>query len=179
MRISGGEYRGRQITAPKGTDVRPASDKVRQAVFNSLLSRLDLEDIQVLDGFCGTGSYGLEALSRGAGFCTFIDKSRKSIEVCKDNIRALELETSAQVMCADVTRIFPKDPTITPADLVFLDPPYRRNLLLPALQHLRTSPWTHEKTLYVLECEKDLILDFGEPKIYGDVQIVFLGNIND
>lgn len=174
MRISGGEYRGRQIAAPKGQDVRPASDKVRQAVFNSLLSRMDLDGAHILDGFCGTGSYGLEALSRGAEFCTFIDNSRKSIDVCKDNIRTLELENAAQVMCADVTRILPKDPTQKPADLVFLDPPYRRNLLMPSLQHLRTSPWTHEKTLYVLECEKDLILDFGEPKIYGDVQIIFL-----
>ncbi len=165
--------RGRQINAPKGQDVRPASDKVRQAVFNSLLSRIDLENTHILDGFCGTGSYGLEALSRGAGFCTFIDKSRKSIDICKDNIRTLELETAAQVMCADVTRILPKDPHQTPADLVFLDPPYRRNLLMPALHHIRTSPWTHEKTLYVLECEKDLILDFGTSKIYGDVQIVF------
>ena len=170
MRISGGQFRGRQIAAPKGLDVRPATDKVRQAVFNSLLSRIDIEDVRVLDGFCGSGSYGLEALSRGAGHCTFIDKNKKSIEACRQNIQTLELEDNTDLLFQDILKL--KDAS-EPVELLFLDPPYRQELLLPALDHLKKTNWVSGNTLCVLESEKELDLEFGESKIYGDVKITY------
>lgn len=171
MRISGGEFRGRILTAPKGQDVRPASDKVRQAVFNSLLSRIDLEDANVLDGFCGTGSYGLEALSRGAKFCTFIDKDTS---YCRKNVAALNVEAQSNIIQKDLLKLSEKPEDIPAANLLFLDPPYRKTLLLSSLEILKDTGWLCDNSLCVLECEKELPLSMGEEKIYGDVKITYV-----
>ncbi len=173
MRITGGAYRGRNLTAPKGMDVRPASDKVRLAVFNSLLSKIDLEGAQILDGFCGTGSYGLEALSRGAAAATFIDLNRKSLEACTQNVAALDLNSRTKIIASDVLKLKQKPEDIPAADLCFLDPPYRKGLLQPALNHLIDMNWLAPDALCVLECERDLDIPFGNAKIYGDVKVIF------
>lgn len=173
MRITGGQLRGRLLEVPKGRDVRPATDKVRQAVFNSLYSIMDLEGVDVLDGFCGTGSYGLEALSRGAAHSTFIDRDRKSLQICQQNIRQFKLETVSDVLTADMVSLSVKPLQKKAADLIFLDPPYRQDLLLPALLRLSQTGWWEPEGWGVLECEKDLNVPFGKSKIYGDVQIIF------
>ena len=91
MRIVSGQYSGRKLEVPKGRDIRPTSDKVRGAVFNALRSRGAVEDEKVLDAFCGSGALGLEALSQGASSCTFVDKSRHSLELAQRNAKALGL----------------------------------------------------------------------------------------
>ncbi|MCB9963958.1 MAG: 16S rRNA (guanine(966)-N(2))-methyltransferase RsmD [Rhodospirillales bacterium] len=174
MRLTGGTFRGRTLETPKGQDIRPATDKVRQAVFNALFSRLDLEGATILDGFCGTGSYGLEALSRGGAFCTFVDKNRQSLALCRHNIEALGVTDRTQVVSADMLRVLPPSDRAAPVDLLFLDPPYRQGLLLPALAHLQKTGWISEATCCVLECEKDLQVPGGESRFYGEVQIVFM-----
>jgi 16S rRNA (guanine966-N2)-methyltransferase len=171
MRISGGEFRGRILTAPKGQDVRPASDKVRQAVFNSLLSRIDLRGANILDGFCGTGSYGLEALSRGAKFCTFIDKD---VSFCRKNVTALDVENQSKILQKDLLKLSEKPEEIPAANLLFLDPPYRKSLLLPSLEILQDKGWLADSALCVLECEKEFSLNKGEEKVYGDVKITYV-----
>ena len=92
MRIVSGLYGGRKIQAPKGRMVRPTTDKVRGAVFNMLQSRGLVDDAVVLDAFCGTGGMGLEALSRGAHSCTFVDSARDSLVCVKENISSLGAE---------------------------------------------------------------------------------------
>lgn len=159
------------MQSPKGMDVRPATDKVRQAVFNSLISRMDLDGARVLDGFCGTGSYGLEALSRGAVYTTFVDSSRTSLKICEDNIKMLGVQNVTRTILKDVFKLPVAE---EPVDLVFLDPPYRKGLLLPAIDHVRAQGWANAETLFVLECEKELKIEGGESKAYGDVQVVFL-----
>lgn len=178
MRITGGEYRGRIISVPKGKDIRPTSDKVRQAIFNSLLQYGLPEGAQVLDMFCGTGVLGLEALSRGAQFCTFIDKSPDSLRCAKANIKALGVEAQCKVIQKDSTRLGERALNYLPANLAFLDPPYRQELVLPALMAAVKHGWLAAGALCVIEAEKEHdvfvpdVFSMVARKKYGDTQIV-------
>src|SRR5579871_5952285 len=102
MRITAGQWRGRKLAVPEGTAVRPTSDKVRQAIFNILLAHGLPRRAVVLDGFCGTGALGLEALSRGAAHATFIDKSRESLAFCRRNIAAVKAQEQCTILQGDV-----------------------------------------------------------------------------
>ena len=180
MRITGGQYRGRIITVPKGKDIRPTSDKVRQAVFNSLLQHGLPDGAQVLDLFCGTGVLGLEALSRGAQFCTFIDKSPDSLRCCKQNVAALGLGAQCKVLHKDSTKLGEKALNYLPADLAFLDPPYRQDLVLPTLMSVVKHGWLAAGALCVIEAEKETeifvpeVFSLVSRKKYGDTQIVVI-----
>ncbi len=154
MRITGGEFRGRLLKSPSNRDIRPTSDKVRQAVFNMLTSRGLLEEAIVLDAFCGTGALGIEALSRGATSCTFIDKSRDSLKLCRENVTTLSLQQKSDFLPLDVTKPGPKPDKIVPADLLFLDPPYKQNLIWPVLTALASEGWMAVTAQAVLEGEK-------------------------
>lgn len=120
MRVVAGEFRGRRIEAPPGTDTRPTTDKVREATFNALGSLDLVRDATVVDLFAGSGALGIEALSRGAAHCTFIERDRGAIRVLRDNLAALGIE--------DRARVVPGDALIlgrgVEADLVLADPPY-------------------------------------------------------
>jgi 16S rRNA (guanine966-N2)-methyltransferase len=151
MRISGGSLRGRILAAPKGRDVRPTSDKVRQAVFNILLKYGLPEGAQVLDLCCGTGALGLEALSRGAAFATFIDKSAESLAACHRNIEALGLAAQARALRRDAHRPGPLPPGAAPAELLFLDPPYKLDIIPDALGALAQG-WLAPGAVCVVEC---------------------------
>ena len=124
MRITGGKARGIQLKAPKGDQTRPATDRMRESLFSSLGA--SIEDSTVADLFAGTGSYGLEALSRGAATATFFETSRPALTCLRQNaqavLRSCDLDAStARIIARD---IFTLD-TNTPAyDLIFLDPPY-------------------------------------------------------
>ncbi len=178
MRITGGQWRGRQVSVPKGRDIRPTADKVRQAVFNSL-QRYDLpQDAQVLDFFAGTGVLGLEALSRGAQFATFIDTSPAALECCRQNVAALGAEAQTKILKKDSTRLGDTALNYLPATLAFLDPPYRQGFVLPALMVAVKRGWLAAGALCVIECEKDETLYLPEVfallkrRLYGDTQIV-------
>lgn len=177
MRITGGQYRGRVINAPKGKDVRPTSDKVRQAVFNIINSYELADEPYVLDGFCGTGALGLEALSRFAAGGIFIDKSAESLKYARANIDALGLSEITDTIRQDVSKAGVRPSKIPPADLVFLDPPYRQDLLLPSLNALSQNGWIADKALCIFECEKDLDIALPEKfsprddRLYGDSRI--------
>lgn len=179
MKITSGKYKGRIIAAPKGLDIRPTADKVRQAVFNSLLSHDLPEGAQVLDMFAGTGALGLEALSRGAAFCTFIDKNPVALKCLSRNIQALGLSSCSKVLAKDSTKIGEKALDFLPADLVFIDPPYRQNLALPALMAAVKDGWIAAGAVCVIEAEKQTDIFVPEvftllaKKKYGDTQVVF------
>ena len=176
MRISGGAHKGKKLIVPKGDSVRPTTDKVRQAIFNALNSRGAIAAANVLDLFCGTGSLGLEALSRGAAQCTFIDNSKDSLKACKANIATCDAGASAKILMKDVSKLHACKGQ--KADLVLLDPPYRLNLVYPTLQHLCESGWIANEAVIVVDCEKEAdevlpetftLLDI---KNYGDVKIL-------
>jgi len=176
MRITAGSHKGRRLETPKGRDVRPTSDKIRAAIFNALNSRGLILDAVVLDAFCGTGALGIEAISQGASHCTFFDKARSSIDLCKANIQNLELTDQSQFILSDATKA--KENEGAKADLVFLDPPYNKNLSAPTIEHLKANNWLSDDCFFVIETDKkeeiesDLIT-IETTKIYGDTKIIF------
>jgi 16S rRNA (guanine966-N2)-methyltransferase len=120
MRVVAGELRGRRIEAPPGNDTRPTTDKVREAVFNALGSLDLIRDAVVVDLYAGTGALGIEALSRGAASCTFIERDRTALRTLRGNLAHLGLQDRATVLAGDARVLAPG----VPADVVLADPPY-------------------------------------------------------
>lgn len=182
MRIVAGEHRSRVLESPKGDAVRPTSDKVRGALFNMLNSRGAVVDAIVLDVFCGTGALGLEALSQGAEFCTFVDKNKSSLELAKRNIKTLKEEGRSRTLLADSTKLQACPPDIMPATLVFLDPPYERDMIVPSITSLDAQGWLARDALLVVESaasEKDWRNKLPgyavlQERLYGDTAIHLL-----
>jgi len=123
MRISGGVHRSRVLAAPRGESTRPTSDRVREALFSMLAARAAIEGARVLDCFAGTGALGLEALSRGASFATFVESDRRALEALHKNIDALRERARTRVVPTSASRAMT---TLARdhATLVFFDPPY-------------------------------------------------------
>ena len=119
MRVVAGTAKGRRLVSPPGTDTRPTSDRVREAIFNALGSLDVVEGCRVLDLFAGSGALGIEALSRGAIEAVFVDSSPQAIEAVNANLASAGLATSAVVIRADAYRY-----DDGPFDLALLDPPY-------------------------------------------------------
>ncbi len=122
MRIIAGTLRGRILAAPRDRTVRPTTDRVKQSIFDVLATRVDFEGIEVLDLFSGSGSLGLEAVSRGAASATFVDTSRDSLSLLETNIRLLGLEERTTIHQAEVFWFLKN--LRRPYDLVFVDPPF-------------------------------------------------------
>lgn len=121
MRIVAGTAGGRNLVTPEGDDVRPTKDRVREAVFNSLNSYGWVEDCTFLDLFAGSGALGLEALSRGASRCTFVDIDRRSIAIVRQNVESLGFDDQSTVRQADGMSLVAG---VEPHDVALLDPPY-------------------------------------------------------
>jgi len=120
VRIVAGELRGRRLVAPDARTTRPTTDKVREAVFNALASLDVVVDARVLDLYAGSGALGIEALSRGAAHCTFVERDRMAVRAIDENIAVLGLRDRSRVVVADGIVAAPK----LAADLAFADPPY-------------------------------------------------------
>jgi len=119
MRVVAGELGGRRLVAPDGTSTRPTTDRVREAIFNSLGSSGVLDGAIVADLFAGSGAIGIEALSRGAERCVFVERDRAALRALNDNLDALDLGDRSKVLGADALSVVG---TID-ADIVFADPP--------------------------------------------------------
>ncbi len=157
MRIIAGAWRGRSLAAPPGAATRPTADRVRQALFDSLLhapwgGRALIEGARVLDAFAGTGALGLEALSRGAEHATFFEIGRAALAVLRANIAACRANSLCTVLAADAAA---PPPAPAACRLVFLDPPYRLGLLPAALDGLREQGWIAPGALLVIETARD------------------------
>jgi 16S rRNA (guanine966-N2)-methyltransferase len=137
VRIIAGQWRGRPLDAPSGNATRPTSDRAREGLFSMLASRLgSFEDLRVADLFAGTGALGLEALSRGAAHCTFVEKDRTALDILRRNIERLGAGARADVRAQAVEHA-PAPPQSY--DLVMMDPPYGAGLAQPALD--RAAAW--------------------------------------
>jgi 16S rRNA (guanine966-N2)-methyltransferase len=186
MRVTGGRFGGRVLTGPGDDRVRPTSDKVRQAVFNVLAHNdfgraFTLEDARVIDLFAGTGAMGIEALSRGARYCLFVDSAADSRALIRENVEALALTGATKIWRRDATSLGPLSANSGgPFDLAFLDPPYRQNLLAPALQSLRDGGWLTANAMIVAEYASDEAqpdvpgFETRDARSYGDTSIAFL-----
>lgn len=179
MRITGGTHGGRVLQSPKDRTIRPTSDKVRLAIFNILNARGLVQDACVLDAFCGTGALGLEALSQGALCCTFMDKNRRSIELAKDNFAALKMDAQHSFVLKDACKPGPKPAQMPAATLVFLDPPYKQDLIAQSLPALADFGWLEDGAHILVESEtvwdSGILISLGCDIIltrdYGDTRI--------
>lgn len=153
MRIIAGKFKGKGLDAPKGLNTRPTSDRVREALFNVLehgTPQIDFEGARVLDLFAGSGALGLEALSRGARYCLFIEDDSGARAAIRRNVEALGLTGATKIWRRDATRLGPAG-NITPFDLVFCDPPYGKGLGDKALAAAAEGGWLAAGATLVLE----------------------------
>lgn len=129
MRIIAGEYRGRVLKSPSDSKTRPTSDRLRETLFNILNPRIDGQT-RFLDLCAGTGAIGIEAISRGAEFAAFVDKSRRACALIEENLDHLKIpEAQTEVFC-NTAENFVRRETKKPFDIVFYDPPYENNYLV-------------------------------------------------
>jgi 16S rRNA (guanine966-N2)-methyltransferase len=188
MRIVGGRHRGRRLSAPQGDQVRPTSDRAREALFN-IVSHGDfaaagspLANANVLDAFAGTGALGLEALSRGAARAAFIETDRRALSTLRRNLAALDEEDAADVIAGDATR-----PSRAPfaSAVAFLDPPYGSELAAPALAALSAMGWLAPHALVIVELAAKEPFSAPEgfamidERRYGAARLVFLRRQGD
>lgn len=178
MRITGGRLRGRRLASFKGLEIRPTSDRVREAIFDILGHHLRGE--KVLDLFAGTGSLGIEALSRGASWALFIDHSPKAIDLIGKNLKLCGLETEGVVLRKDLLKGFPHRHRLLEekVDLVFVDPPYRKGMIPPVLEELCGLGILESSATLVVQSEQKEVLpacvrrlEMVKSRIYGDTRI--------
>jgi 16S rRNA (guanine966-N2)-methyltransferase len=150
MRIIAGEWRGRPLVAPKGDATRPTADRVREALFSMLASRLgSFEDLSVADLFAGSGALGLEALSRGAASCIFVEQDKPALDALRTNIA--KLSAKADVRAQSVLAL---GHAVAPLDLILMDPPYDSNAGAVALDKLARLGWVGDATWVSIETAK-------------------------
>ena len=130
MRVITGTARGRRLETLPGEHTRPTAERVKEALFSII--QFELEGRQVLDLFAGSGQLGIEALSRGAAGCVFVDNSREAAEVVRRNLKTVGLMSQAQVIAQDAFSYLSRPGERF--DIALLDPPYSSGLMLPALQ---------------------------------------------
>ena len=159
MRIVSGKFRGSALQTPEGPTTRPTSDRARQAVFNILEHAAfapELEGARVLDLFAGSGALGLEALSRAAAFCLFVETDDQARGAIRDNIEALGLFGQSRIHRRDATDLGPRPSSAgAPFDLAFLDPPYRKGLAERAMLEIAKFDWVKNGALLVVERAAD------------------------
>jgi 16S rRNA (guanine966-N2)-methyltransferase len=171
MRVVAGELGGRKLVAPEGDTTRPTTDKVRQAVFNSLGSMGLIEDALVVDLFAGSGAMGIEALSRGAERCIFVERDRSASTALRANIAALGLQQRATAVAADVMSWLPSARSV---DLALIDPPYTFDAWEELLTGLKAAT-------AVCEAAREVPAPAGwetiRVKRYGRTTVTLLGRV--
>jgi 16S rRNA (guanine966-N2)-methyltransferase len=176
MRIIAGLYRGRPIIAPKGDTTRPTADRTREALFSMVTSRLgSFGGLRVLDLFAGSGALGLEALSRGASSCTFVEQDGAALDCLRANIAKLGAK-GADVRAQSVMAL---GPAPAPYDLVLLDPPYESGAGIVALERLLRLGWIAPGALASVETtKKEMVIVEGfevdVERVHGKAKITLL-----
>ena len=175
MRVIAGEWRGRPLVAPKDDTTRPTADRVREALFSMLASRLgSFEGLAVADLFAGSGALGIEALSRGAASCLFVEQDRAALEALSANL--LKLGAKADVRAASVMSL---GPAPAPLDLIVMDPPYGTGAGMVALERLARLGWTGPQTRVSIETAKTEEVQVGgftadTTRVHGKARLTLL-----
>lgn len=183
MRIIGGKFGGQPIRSPSGQATRPTTDRTRESLFNILAHRPDLElqGARVLDLYAGSGALGLEALSRGAAFCLFVDTDASARGAIRGNIEALGLFGSTRIHRRPADALGAKPAGVGPGfTLCFIDPPYRKGKVEPTLRTLIEGRWLDPGAVVVVEQSSDesLVVPDGmscdDERRFGDTRVTFL-----
>lgn len=149
MRIIAGEWRGRRLSAPKGDHTRPTADRTRETLFNMLASRVgSFADLLVADLFAGSGALGLEALSRGAAHCLFVEQDEHALKAIRANIATLGARERSDIRASSVMAIGPAKRAL---DLILLDPPYATGAGAVALDKMLRLGWIADASWIALE----------------------------
>lgn len=150
LRIIGGEWRGRKLRFPDAPNLRPTPDRVRETIFNWLMPMI--HGARCLDLFAGSGALGLEALSRGAAFTTFVDSHKIVTQALDAHLAILNSKDKAEVLQTDSVKFL--NNTAQKFDLVFLDPPYHLDLMPKVIPLLENNGWLSNDAMLYLEIEK-------------------------
>ncbi len=179
MRVISGKARGLKLNTPKNEDVRPTTDRVKESLFNIINGYII--DGEILDLFAGTGSLGIECLSRGANTCVFVDVSKTSIDIVKSNIKKARVEDNAEILNIDYKSAIDKVKNKTyKFDIIFMDPPYYENMFMDALKKIDESDILKDDGIIVVE--HDTKQEFPESigklikdrsKKYGNTTLTF------
>lgn len=181
MRVVGGEFRGRPLAAPRSSAIRPTTDRTREALFNVLAHRFSdrVDGVRVLDLFAGTGALGIEALSRGASFCLFVEDAAEARGLIRENVESFGLQGRTKIFRRDASNLGEAGP-IHPFSLLLADPPYGKDLGGAALQSALAGGWLAPGALCVVEeaCGAPFTHGSGfaitDEREYGDTVIRFL-----
>lgn len=173
MRVISGIKRGTNLYSPVTDKTRPTTDRVRENIFN--LIRFSVPGARILDLFSGSGAMGIEALSQGGEFCVFVDSDKQAVDIIKKNIDKVSFGDRATVLKT------PFDNYLKTAsegfDIVFLDPPYHKNLIDEAIKIIAERQLDNENCLFVLESDQDEVITLPDgyniirEKIYGRVKV--------
>ena len=175
MRIIAGKWRGRPIVAPKGEDTRPTADRTREALFSMLVSRVgSFEGLAVADLFAGSGALGIEALSRGAATCLFVEQDRLAVDALKANLAKLDVRADVRA-----TSVMALGPAPAALDVIMMDPPYGTGAGLVALDKLARLGWTNAATWISIETAKQELVELpgfevDATRVHGKARITLL-----
>lgn len=176
MRVIAGEWRGRPLVAPKGDTTRPTADRTREALFSMLASRMgSFEGLAVADLFAGSGALGLEALSRGAASCLFVEQDKAALDALRANIAKLGAK-GAEIRAGSALAL---GPAVKPLDLILMDPPYATGAGAVALDKLGRLGWAGPATWISIETARDEQVDVAgfaidASRVHGKARLTLL-----
>ncbi len=179
MRIIAGQWRGRPLVAPRGDATRPTADRTREALFSMLASRLgDFEGLATADLFAGSGALGLEALSRGAASCLFVEQDKAALDALKANLAKLGARAPLRTDIR-ATSVLALGPAPKPLDLILMDPPYGTGAGAVALDKLGRLGWIGPATWISIETARDEEIDVAgfeidASRVHGKARITLL-----
>ncbi len=175
MRIIAGSARGRKLKPVPGEATRPTTDRSKESIFNII--QFDIEGRDALDLFAGSGQLGIEALSRGASSCTFVDMNTKACDAVRENLRSSEFEENATVRPGEALSFISS--CRRKFDLIFLDPPYKTPLLKRSIESIASFDICSVGGIIVCECDKAFALPdlpapyaWGRTYLYGHTKVV-------
>ena len=182
MKILSGKYKGKEIKSPTGKDIRPTLARIRESIFNILIHRFDLvfNELIILDLFAGSGSFGLESISRGSDHTIFVDNNISSIKCINDNLARLGVVDKFTLIESDVVGFGFNKNLLGGVNLAFLDPPYSTNLIADSLLYISQNGYLNKDALVVIELARGKILDIvdgfsWEHEVsHGKTSVIFL-----
>jgi len=175
VRVIAGQWRGRPLKAPVGMTTRPSADRAREALFSMLASRLgSFEGLSIVDLFAGTGALGIEALSRGAASCVFVEQDGPALDALRANLAAVGARADVRAQAVGTL-----GPSLKAHDLMLLDPPYDIRAGVPTLERLARLGWLAKGALASVESARDDVVTPGGfslevERVYGKAKITLL-----